>query len=218
MSWTGFDARLAELIASSPHGLVAAGERDELMTRHVPEARALARWLGQPTGRWMDLGTGGGLPGLVLADEGPGAEWVLVDARRKKAAEVERFAEVLGVRCRVVAGRAEELAWQPEWRGVFAGVVARAVAPLSVLMELARGFLMPGGRLVAVKGRRAWEEVEAAEGALEPLGLSMGRVEPLDAGETMVVEVYAVGAPPQGVPRRAGVPERRPWSQVHREG
>lgn len=212
MSEPGFDARLGELIASSPHGLVSAGQRDELATRHVPEARALARWLGQPAGPWMDLGTGGGLPGLVLASERPEAEWVLVDARRKKAREAERFAEALGVRCRVVAGRAEELAWQPEWRGAFGGVVARAVAPLGVLIELARGFLVPEGRLVAVKGRHAWEEVEAASTALERLGTRMGRVESLGAGEAVVVEVHAVGAPPEGVPRRAGVPERRPWS------
>lgn len=218
MNGPGFDTRLGELIASSPHGLVSAGERDEVVTRHVPEARALARWLGQPAGRWMDLGTGGGLPGLVLADEDPGAEWVLVDARRKKAREVQRFAEALGVRCRVVAGRAEDLAWEAQWRGVFTGVVARAVAPLGVLMELARGFLMPGGRLVAVKGRRAWEEVEAASAALEGLGMGMGRVESLGVGETVVVEVLAVGGPPQGVPRRAGVPERRPWPQIGRGG
>lgn len=209
----GFDAWLGELIAGSPHGLVAAGERDELVTRHVPESRALARWLGEPAGQWMDLGTGGGLPGLVLADEHPRAEWVLVDARRKKTREVERFAEALGVRCRVVAGRAEELAWEAEWRGAFTGVVARAVAPLEVLLELARGFLMPDGRLVAVKGRRAWEEVQVASAALEPLGMRMGRVESLGLGETVVVEVLAVGTPPEGVPRRAGVPERRPWPQ-----
>lgn len=211
MSGESFDEWLGERIASSPHGLVSAGDREQVVTRHVAEARALAQWLGRPTGRWMDLGTGGGLPGLVLAFEHPDAEWVLVDAREKKAREAERFAEALGVSCRVVAGRGEELAWEPGYRGRFAGVVARAVAPLRVLVELARGFLMPEGRLVAVKGRGAGKEVEAASAALERLSMRVAGVEPLEFGETVVVDARAVGEPPEGVPRRAGVPERRPW-------
>lgn len=211
MSGESFDERLGERIAKSPHGLVSAGDREQVVTRHVAEARGLARWLGRPRGRWMDLGTGGGLPGLVLAVEHPDAEWVLVDAREKKAREVERFARELGVSCRVRAGRGEQLAWEPDHRGRFAGVVARAVAPLRVLVELARGFLMPEGRLVAVKGRGAWEEVEAASRALEKLSMRVTGVEPLGFGEAVVVDARAVGEPPEGVPRRAGVPERRPW-------
>lgn len=211
MSEAGFDEQLAELIAGSPHGLVSPAERGELVARHVPEARALASWVGKPRGRWMDLGTGGGLPGLVLAREHADAEWVLVEARGKKAQEAERFARTLGVPCRVVTGRAEELAWEAGWRGAFTGVVARAVAPLRVLVELARGFLMAQGRLVAVKGERAREEVEAASSALDRVGMRVARVEPLGFGETVVVEVVAVGGPPDGVPRRAGVPQRRPW-------
>lgn len=159
----------------------------------------------------MDLGTGGGLPGLVLAREHPTARWLLVEARQKKAAEVRRFAEELGVDCEVEVGRCEDLAWQAEHRESFDGVVARAVAPLRVLVELARGFLVSGGRLVAVKGRGAWGEVEAASSALERTGMRVARIEPLGTGETTVVEAVATDAAPADVPRRAGVPQRRPW-------
>lgn len=210
VSRAGFDERLAELIAGSPHGLVSAADREVLSTRHIPECRALGGWLGAPEGRWMDLGTGGGLPGLVLARDHPQAKWVLVEARRKKAREVERFADELGVDCEVVAERCEELAWEPEHREGFEGVVGRAVAPLRVLVELARGFLGPGGRLVAVKGQGAAEEVRAAAGALESTRMRVERVEPLGVGETRVVEVRASGAAPANVPRRAGIPARRP--------
>src|SRR5687768_14548984 len=68
--------QLADLIAASPHNLVAAGERAHVFERHVRECDALTRTMS-PAGRWMDLGTGGGLPGLVLALRYPGTEWVL---------------------------------------------------------------------------------------------------------------------------------------------
>lgn len=211
MSSEGFDERLAALIAGSPHGLVSRSERGQLMGRHVPEARELGRWLGEVEGRWMDLGTGGGLPGLVLAKEQGNARWVLVEARRKKALEVRRFAEELGIECEVTVGRAEDLAREEGHREAFQGVVARAVAPLGVLLELGRGFLVPSGRLVAVKGQGAWGEVDAAASALERTCMRVERIEGLGVGETVVVEAVARGSVPAEVPRRAGVPRRRPW-------
>lgn len=211
MSEQEFDERLAALIRSSPHGVVSRGERGQLTARHLPESRELGRWLGDVGGRWMDLGTGGGLPGLVLAREHRRARWVLVEARQKKALEVRRFAEELGVDCDVETGRCEDLAWEADHRESFDGVVARAVAPLRVLVELARGFLVPGGRLVAVKGKGAWGEVEAASSALERTRLRVDRIEALGMGETVVVEAVATGSAPRDVPRRAGVPQRRPW-------
>lgn len=210
-SQQAFDERLAGLIRSSPHGLVSQGEREQLLARHLPECRELGRWLGQPGGRWMDLGTGGGLPGLVLAGEYRDVRWVLVEAREKKALEVRRFAEELGIDCDVEVGRCEDLAWQADHRESFDGVVARAVAPLRVLVELARGFLVAGGRLVAVKGKGAWAEVEAASSALERTRMRVERIEPLGMGETVVVEAVATGSAPADIPRRAGVPQRRPW-------
>lgn len=211
MSEEEFDERLAALIRGSPHGLVAQGEHGELRTRHLPESRELGRWLGQLGGTWMDLGTGGGLPGLVLARERSEASWVLVEARQKKAWEVARFAEQLGIECDVETGRSEDLAWERGHRECFEGVVARAVAPLRVLVELARGFLVPGGRLVAVKGKGAWEEVQAASAALERTRMRVDRIESLGMDETMVVQAVAIGSAPDDVPRRAGVPRRRPW-------
>lgn len=157
----------------------------------------------------MDLGTGGGLPGLVLAQLHPCAEWVLLDSNHKKAREVERFAAELGVGCEVRVGRAEELAWEGGWREGLDGVVARAVAPLRVLVELARGFLGEGGRLVAVKGAEAGAEVEAAQEALRRTVMDLETV--TGAGETRLVTLTARGPAPEGVPRRPGVPHRRPW-------
>lgn len=161
----------------------------------------------------MDLGTGGGLPGLVLAWRFPAVAWTLVDATAKKAEAVRQFAEALGLsNVNVVQARAEPLAWDADHRGRYHGVVARAVAPLQTLTELARGFLAPGGHLVAIKGP-AWErELRDAHAALESLRYRNVHSD-LMAGEereTWVVTMQAHGRPPPEFPRRDGIPKQNP--------
>lgn len=206
-----FRERLAALIHASPHNLVSQGAGEVLGPRHISEAEHLATRLGAIEGRWLDLGTGGGLPGLVLAQRLRGAEWVLLDATRKKVDEVARFARILGVSCETVAGRAEDLAWDDDWRGGFDGVVARAVAPLRSLVELARGFLDDGGTLAAVKGDRWREEADLAHAALDRTAMAVTGVDRLGEGGSVVVWLRAHGPVPDGIPRRAGVPVRRPF-------
>ena len=212
---SGLDGRLrqlATLVGTSPHNLVARSERDTVYERHVLEGVALAETL-EPSGRWMDLGTGGGLPGLVLALVFPEVEWTLVDATAKKADAVRQFAAELSLQnVVVVQGRAETLGHDAAFRGQFDGVVARALAPMVTLVELARGFLRAGGDLVAVKGPGWPEEMTTANAALARLGLSVFSTERLGhtARETWVVRLRAAGAPPAGFPRRDGVPKTDP--------
>lgn len=209
---------LARLVASSPHNLVSARERgpSRLLDAHLLEAWALGQQLSCGVGeRWMDLGTGAGIPGLVLACRFPDSRWVLVDSVQKKARAVEGFATALGLdNVEVIVGRAEDLARNPALRGVFDGVVVRAVAVLAVVAELARGFVKPGGCLVAMKGPSWRSEAVAAGGAFERLGWVDVHAERLDfrARETWVVSMQAGGAVPDSVPRRVGVPQRHPLS------
>lgn len=206
--------RLAQLLAEAPLNLVSAAERPHVRTRHLDEAVTVAASLTVRSGaRWMDLGTGGGVPGLVLAACREDVQWVLVDSTRKKTQQVERFADELELsNVKVVTGRAEVLAHSPEFRGRFDGVVARAVASLAVLAELSRGFLRDGGVLAAIKGP-AWRG-EAA-GAARALGLlGYGRVHsallPSPVRPTWLVTIPARGTPPGGYPRRNGVPQAVP--------
>ena len=219
--------RLATLIATSPHNLVSRGERERIASVHLPECLAVARALPLAAGqRWMDLGTGGGLPGLVCAIVHPQVHWVLVDATAKKARAVAAFAEELGLeRVHVVAARAEVLARDPDHREGYDGVVARAVAGLPALAELARGFLRHDRPLIAIKGSGWREEVEAAGGALRqlryarpevtellaaPEGTDSSDVPGSAARPVVLVSIRAVGSAPPRYPRPDGVPQSRP--------
>ena len=161
------DSRLrafARRVAESPHNLVSRGDRGRLLDRHIPESVALAEWLpGGP--RLLDIGSGGGFPGVVIAVLRPDLEVHLLDATRKKTEFLHAVVEELGLSVTVHTGRAEVLASSELGEG-FDLVTARAVAPLSDLVPLALPFLRPGGRLFAIKGSRWAEELERAQRAL----------------------------------------------------
>jgi 16S rRNA (guanine527-N7)-methyltransferase len=161
--------RFARLVASSPHNLVSKRARAELMTRHVPEAVAVARLLPQGTGRLLDVGSGGGFPGMVIAIVRPDLQVHLLDATAKKTEFLRRAAAEVGVEVTVHTGRAEELV-RTDLGGSFDLVTARAVAPLARLLPWTIPFLRAGGVLCAVKGERWEEELRAAEPLLGRLG------------------------------------------------
>jgi 16S rRNA (guanine527-N7)-methyltransferase len=162
-------ARFAELVRDSPHNLVSRRAREELETRHVPEAVALAGLLSTTSHRLLDVGSGGGFPGLVIAIVRPDLEVGLLEATAKKANFLEEAAADLGLSITVHHGRAEELARGP-MRESFGTVTARAVAPLVDLLPLTLPFLAADGVLYAVKGERWAEELAAAGDVLRRAG------------------------------------------------
>ena len=161
--------RYAALLRDSPHNLLSPRGLDELETRHLPESLAFSA--GLPAGpRLLDVGSGGGLPGIVIAASRPDLEVHLLDATRKKTDFLTEACAKLGLSVEVHHGRAEELGG-----GLLAGafdlVTARAVAPLERLVPWATPFLKVGGQLHAIKGERWSEELSAAAAELRRLGL-----------------------------------------------
>lgn len=210
--------RLAELIAASPHNLVSRGERPAVRQRHVAECAALGPLLPASTGQsWIDVGTGGGLPGLVLAVLQPHIRWTLLDARGKKAAAVRAFAEELTLaNVQVVAARAETLAHDPAYREQFDGAVSRALAALPILIELCRGFVPTGRVIAAVKGSRWEEEVSASAHARRVLRVGEVRavVVPATVRPTWLLTMKASGPTPAAYPRREGRPRSQPLGGI----
>ncbi len=139
-----------------PLGAVAAGDASRLRERHILDSLRAARALSSRDRSAVDLGTGAGLPGVVLAIARPEVRFTLLEPRRRRAGFVELAAERLGLaNVRVLARRAEELAALVA-RGVEPPadvVLARALGSLDRCVSLARGLLAPGGRLVWFAGR-----------------------------------------------------------------
>jgi 16S rRNA (guanine527-N7)-methyltransferase len=162
--------RFAALVASSPHNLVSRRARTELTTRHVPECIALAGLLPFGPARLLDVGSGGGFPGVVIAIVRPEITVHLLDSTAKKTEFLSQVVEELGLPNAVVhTGRAEDLA-RSDLRSSFDLVTARAVAALDRLLAWTVPFLTPEGVLYAVKGERWREELEGATEALRRTG------------------------------------------------
>ncbi len=206
--------RYAEMLANAPLNLVAKGDRDDVWGRHVAEAIRVVEALQAREGeRWLDLGTGGGLPGVVLAALRPDVTVTMLDARAKKVRAVQGFVTDLRIANAVaIAGRAEALARQPEHRERYDGVVSRAVGRLDVVAELSRGFLRPGGRLAVVRGADADAELTSVSDVLERIGFeAFARLGIAGAPRvTNVVTMQATGSAPGWLPRADGIPQSAP--------
>lgn len=190
------DARLrafAAMVEASEHNLVSARARTELMSRHVPECVAFAARLPAGPARVLDIGSGGGFPGVIVAITRPDLDVELLDATSKKTAFVKEAASSLELDVVVHTGRAEELARREGLEGGFDVVTARAVAPLARLVVLAAPFLRPRGLLYAIKGARWAEEVAAAAPVLRRVGMSVVATPDESTGRG---DVSADGAPP----------------------
>jgi 16S rRNA (guanine527-N7)-methyltransferase len=195
-------ALLVELVSSTPVGVTAIRDPAEAAARHVLGALAgLPAVDAAPAGALADVGSGGGLPGLVLAVVRPAREAHLIEATARKAAFIAEAAAQIGVAVHVHAARSEDVG-RGELRDACACVVARALAPPPVALELCLPLCMPGGRVVLWSREPAGEELAFAAAAL--------------AGEVLVSEcagVLVVGkraATPERFPRRPGMAAKRP--------
>jgi 16S rRNA (guanine527-N7)-methyltransferase len=160
----------------------------------------------------VDVGSGGGLPGLALKIVLPGIKMTLVEADQAKAAFLVRACAALGLRdVEVVARRAEDVGRDPLYRDSFDVAVARALAPMPVLVELCLPLVRVGGRLLAQKTEG--EDMGDANRAIAALGGSLNSVVAAPSaarkGGTVVI-VDKLRPTPPAYPRRSGVPSRKP--------
>jgi 16S rRNA (guanine527-N7)-methyltransferase len=196
---------LARLISEWP-GLVSR-PAEEL----IDDSLVLLNHLGEAH-RVVDVGSGGGLPGLPLKIARPSLNVTLVEADQDKAAFLVRACAVLELHdVEVVARRAEEVGQDPHYRESFDVAVARALAPMPVLAELCLPLVRVGGRLLAQKTKT--EDVNAAGPAIEAMGGMLKAVVAAPSatrGAGTVVIVDKVRSTPMAYPRRPGVPGRKP--------
>jgi len=171
--------------------------------------RAAVSSLVSPTERILDLGSGGGLPGLVVQELWPTVPMVLLDGSVKRCTFLAEAVEELGIadRVTVLCGRAEELGHSPDLRGTFDLVVARSFGQPGVLAECASPFLSVGGNLIVSEPPDEDIDDRWPESGLHKVGLSNPRL--IVEGSRFAV-VTQTNVCPERYPRRNGVPTKRP--------
>jgi 16S rRNA (guanine527-N7)-methyltransferase len=172
---------------------------------HLAHAKRFAAAVGTSPGLGLDLGSGGGLPGLALALAWPDSEWVLLDANARRAEFLNDSVQRLGLEERVVVDhrRAELAGRDSDRRGRMTVVVARAFGRPSVVAECGAPFLVLGGLLVVSEPPEESDRWPAEEMA----GLGLESDPPDPPG---FVRFRQIAPCPDRYPRRDGVPAKRP--------
>ena len=201
--------RYVELLATDgvTRGLIGPRETTRLWDRHLLNC-ALVAELVPDRGELVDIGSGAGLPGIVLAMLRPSVHVVLLEPLLRRSVFLEECVRALDLEnATVVRARAEDKAAA----GISADIAtARAVAPLDRLTGWAAGLLRPGGELLAIKGQSAAVELEAAQPVLSRLGVRSAEVMRVGQGRvvsaTTIVRVVMGG---RGREERAGAQRSR---------
>jgi 16S rRNA (guanine527-N7)-methyltransferase len=191
--------------------LTGIKEPEEAWTKHILDSLSLIPTLvKEGVQHVVDVGSGGGLPGIPLAITLPDVTFTLVETTRKKALFLSDAVEQLGLdNVTVIAERAENLSTKDGgFRGIADAVIARAVGPLNVLLELTIPFAKIDGVVLAIKGERAPIEVEEARKALHVLKAEVESSVRTTTGTVLTIRKNE--ATPKKYPRLAGEPKRMP--------
>jgi 16S rRNA (guanine527-N7)-methyltransferase len=168
--------RYADILADAAveRGLLGPHEADRIWDRHLLNSAAIGELLG-PNERIVDIGSGAGLPGIPLAIARPDLHVVLLEPLLRRSEFLDEVIAELGLHVEVVRGRAEEPSAR-EQMGERDAAVSRAVAPLDKLTKWSMPLLRPDGRMLAIKGERAPDEVNEHRRAMAAAGAADVRV------------------------------------------
>jgi len=152
--------------------LTAVRDRDEAMQKHIADSLSICDLEEyKKANRVLDIGTGAGFPGALLAIVSPEKEFYLMDSTLKRLKVIDEFAEKLGLKnITTVHARAEEICRKEGYAAAFDLVVSRAVANLKTLSGWCLPFVRRGGYFVSYKGENYMEEVDLARNDIKKLG------------------------------------------------
>ena len=180
-------SRFADILASRgvEQGLIGPREVPRLWDRHLLNCAVVAELITARSGTLVDIGSGAGLPGLVLAMVLPETAVTLLEPMERRCRFLAECVTELGLaNVTVLRARAEEATVRADV------ATARAVAPLPRLAELAVDVVRPGGMVLAIKGRTAAQELEDAGPVLRRIGARSAEV--VRAGQGKVVPATTV--------------------------
>jgi len=196
--------------------LTKINNREEFLIKHILDSLLIDKYIKiQPDMQIADLGTGGGLPGIPLAILHPKVRFTLIDSVQKKIRCIEEFASQLKLSNVIgLSDRLEILGHNKKYREAFDIVLARALAPLPVLLELAVPLVKTGGIFVAMKGPGYLEEISNADNAMRELKIGMPKIEKYELPEVLGTHYLLMfkkdKSAPNAYPRRIGIPSKHP--------
>jgi 16S rRNA (guanine527-N7)-methyltransferase len=197
--------------------LTSITDSRDVQIKHFLDSLSVYPALKQPIDnqRFLDVGAGGGFPGLPLKIAYPNIKLILLEATSKKASFLFHMKQKLGLDdVDIVVGRAEEAAHQAQYRERFDIVLCRALAQLPVLAELTLPFCAVSGRLIAQKKGEIYTEIGRATKAIEVMGGGQPLVKKVElnelSNERYLVIVNKTAPTPVKYPRRPGIPAKRP--------
>ena len=191
--------------------LTAITDRKEFVIRHYADSLTLVNTPEYDAAKSIiDIGTGGGFPGVPLAVYSPNKSFVLLDSLEKRLKIIDTLCEELSIEnVETLHERAEDAGKNEEYREKFDLCISRAVANLSVLSEYCLPFVKAGGFFVAYKSSNLKEELEESKKAISILGGEIIDVRETETSQTLVV-IKKIKATPKKYPRKAGDPRRKP--------
>jgi len=159
--------------------LTAVRDRDEALVKHVLDSLAIVDLPEyKAADKIIDVGTGAGFPGAMLAIVSPDKEFTLLDSTLKRLRVIDEFAQTLNIlNLRTVHARAEEISGKPEYSEVFDICASRAVANLEKLSDWCLPFVRKGGAFIAYKGENYQEELDQAAKVLKKNRAKLSSVE-----------------------------------------
>ena len=182
--------------------LTAITDPEQVAKLHLLDSLSLLTLADLKGKRIIDVGCGAGFPGVPVKIACPEAKLTLLDSLGKRMTWLEGFLPQLGVEAECVTARAEEAVVSRREQYDFA--TSRAVARLNILLELTAPYVKVGGKVLAMKGTAALEELEEAKNAIRRLGLKLEKVAefPVDGTAHTVIVLKKVAPTPSQYPRR----------------
>jgi 16S rRNA (guanine527-N7)-methyltransferase len=212
-------ARYLDLLleANETTNLTAIRERDAAWSRLIVDSLTALPGLDPlpAGGKVIDLGTGGGLPGIPLAVARPDLPFTMLDSTAKKVRLLEQFIETLELsNATPLQGRAEALGQDTAHRAHYDIAISRAIGDMRAVLEYSLPLVKVGGRVLAMKGPRLESELEAAGDALDVLGA--GELQIVDAypetfdNDLVIASIVKARPTPEQYPRNASRMRQRP--------
>lgn len=194
--------------------LTAITGPDEILYKHFLDSLMILRYIIPKSGeRWIDVGTGAGIPGFPILAASPGLQMTFLDGTKKKLQFIQDTLQAAGMQGKTVHARAEKAGQEKEYREQYDYVSARAVAHLRELTEYCLPFLKIGGYFVAMKSKKTEEEIQESQRAIHLLGGKIKQIETFqldNVGERTLIFIEKISHTPPKFPRPSAKIAKQP--------